>query len=504
MGSSIGPSMCANSGNYNYYSEFAYISLNGFMNENYFSIYSPEKNLVQNLEISHAITTNPFTYKKDAFLGLMLKSKYDGIGKREPIDLSIALDISGSMFCTEEYETKTRLDLAKEALTKLVSIMDDSNDRMSLITFNEKTQKIFELSNKSEIQKNQLSKLTSIKSGGGTNLLDAAKAALDNLNLNKESSANRKRLVFITDAYYEDTSEELFNYIKYNAEELKIPCTIIAISSESNTALADKLCHFPGCNYFTVIKSTDLEDYLVNNFNYIFFPIAYELKMKVKSNNAKIIKCIGDQNNILDELDKNKNNNAVIENKVEFDFGTSFSSDMLQIKNKSYSKGGYILLKLSPDDIDKNEDIKFELSLEYVSDDNNFKSCQNYSYIIKKEENNKNEFYKDNNIKKAIAIYYFVNALNWLVMSENEKKKNQNKNEKPTDPNRINKEKDLKMLETRQVIQNYIENNLCNEPDTDENYKIKNNYLQLLNKRYQGFRNIVIVFYNLQAAPPAF
>ena len=68
----------------------------------------------------------------------------------------------------------------------------------------------------------------------------------------------------------------------------------------------------------------------------------------------------------------------------------------------------------------------------------------------------------------------------------------------------INKEKDLKMLETRQVIQNYIENNLCNEPDTDENYKIKNNYLQLLNKRYQGFRNIVIVFYNLQAAPPAF
>ena len=203
-------------------------------------------------------------------------------------------------------------------------------------------------------------------------------------------------------------------------------------------------------------------------------------------------------------MDKNNNNNAVIENKVEFDFGTSFSSHMLQIKNKSYSKGGYILLKLSPDDIDKNEDIKFDLSLEYVSDDNNFKSCQNYSYIIKKEENNKNEFYKDNNIKKAIAIYYFVNALNWLVMSENEKKKNQNKNEKPTDPNRINKEKDLKMLETRQVIQNYIENNLCNEPDTDENNRIKNNYLQLLNKRYQGFRKTVIIFYNLQAAPPAF
>jgi len=271
MGSSIGPSMCANSGNYNYYSEFSYISLNGFMNENYFSINQQEKTLVHNLELSHAITMNPFTYKKDAFLGLILKSKYDGVGKREPIDLSIALDISGSMFCTEEYETKTRLDLAKEALTKLVSIMDDSNDRMSLITFNEKTQKIFELSNKSEIQNNQLHKLTSIKAGGGTNLLEAGKAALDNLNLNKESSGKRKRLVFITDAYYEDTSEELFNLIKHYAEELKVPCTIIAISSESNTILADKLCHFPGCNYFTVVKSSDLENYLVQNFQFIFF-----------------------------------------------------------------------------------------------------------------------------------------------------------------------------------------------------------------------------------------
>ena len=502
MGSSIGPSMCANSGNYNYYSEFSYISLNGFMNENYFSINQQEKNLVHNLELSHAITMNPFTYKKDAFLGLILKSKYDGVGKREPIDLSIALDISGSMFCTEEYETKTRLDLAKEALTKLVSIMDDSNDRMSLITFNEKTQKIFELSNKSEIQNNQLHKLASINAGGGTNLLEAGKAALDNLNLNKESSGNRKRLVFITDAYYEDTSEELFNYIKYNAEELKIPCTIIAISSESNIALADKLSHFPGCNYFTVIKSTDLENYLVNNFNYIFFPVAYELKMKIKSDNAKIIKCIGDQNTILDEFDKNKNQNAVIENKVEFDFGTSFSSDMLFLKDKAYSKGGYILLKISPDDINKNEDIKFDLCLEYVSDDNNFKSCQTYSYTIKNEEKNINEFYKDNNIKRAISIYYFVNALNWLVLSEKEKKKN--KNEKPQTPNRITKEEDMKMLETRQVIQNNLENNFGNEPDIEENRKLLNNYLNLLNKRYQGFRAVVITFYNLQAAPPAF
>ena len=497
MGNSLGPSMSANSGNYNYYSgysDYSFISFNGFINENYFNIISQEQYLVQNLEISHAITQNPFNYKKDAFLGLILKSKYDGIGKREPIDLSIALDISGSMFCTDEKDTKTRLDLAKEALIKLVSIMDENNDRLSLITFNQKTEKIFGLSNKTEIQNTLDQKLQEIQAGGGTNLVDAAIAAMDNLNLNNENNGKKKRIVFITDAYYDDTSEELFNLIKYNSEEMHIPCTIMAISSESNITLADKVCHFPGCNYFTVTKSSELEDYLVKNYNYIFFPIAYQTKMTVKSENAKIIKCIGDKNNILDELDKDKNNDLYKENNMIFDFGTAFSSEMLLYGDKTYSKGGLILLKINPDDLLKDEDFKFDISLEYVDDDNKAKTIQNYSYIIKKEEKT-NEYFKDNNIKKGIAIYYFVNALNWLVQSEKEKKENKNIQ---------NKEKDMKMLETRQVISEYLKNNFGNEPDNVESEKILNNYLNLVEERYKGFKTFVFKFYNLDAAPPIF
>lgn len=300
--------MSANSSNYNYYSEFSLVSFNGFINENYFSVKIQEKNLYQNLDISHAITRNIFNYSQDGYLGLQLKSKFDGVGKREPIDLSIALDISGSMFCTDEYDTKNRLTLAKEALKKLVSIMNENDDRMSLITFNQKSSKIFGLSKKSEIESNQLSKLDNIKAGGGTNLLDAVIEAMDNLNLNDNKEKN-KRIVVITDAYYDDTNEELFNLIKINAEETRIPVTVLAISSESNVALADKLCHFRGCNYFTVTKSSDLDNYLVQNFNYIFFPITYETKLIISSQNAKIIKCIGGDSTVLDEAINKKNDN---------------------------------------------------------------------------------------------------------------------------------------------------------------------------------------------------
>ena len=495
MECAFGPNMSANSGNYNYYSNYSFISFNSFINENYFNIISQEQNLVQNIEISHAIAQNPFNYGKDAFLGLILKSKYDGIGKREPIDLSIALDISGSMSCTDEQDSKARLDLAKEALIKLISIMDENNDRLSLITFNENSQKIFGLLNKTEIQNKYLDKINNIQSEGGTNLVEAVIAAMDNINSNNDdNNAKKKRIVLITDAYYSDTRDELFNLIKVNSEEMNIPCTIIAISSESNIALADKVCHFPGCNYFTVTKSSELEDYLVKNYNYIFFPIAYQTKMTVKSENAKIIKCIGDKNNILDELDKDKNNDLYKENNIEFDFGTAFSSELMLYKDKTYSKGGLILLKISPEVLLKDEDIKFDITLEYIQDDNKAKACQNYSYIIKKEEKT-NEYFKDNNIKKGIAIYYFVNALNWLVQSEKEKKENKNIQ---------NKEKDMKMLETRQVMTKYLKNNFGNGPVNEENEKILNNYLKLIEERYKGFKTFVFKFYNIDAAPPIF
>ena len=489
--------MTANSGTYNYYSEFSFISFNGFINENYFSVKNPEKNLYQNLEISHGITRNIFNYTQEGFIGLFLKSKFDGIGKREPIDLSIALDISGSMFCTDEYSTKNRLTLAIESLKKLVSIMNESDDRMSLITFNHKIEKIFGLSKKSEIEKNELNKLNNIKAGGGTNLLDAAIVAMDNLNSDDNKNKN-KRIVIITDAYYDDTSEELFNLIKINAEENHVPVTVLAISSESNTVLTDKLCHFRGCNYFTVNKSSDLDNYLVQNFNYIFFPITYETKLTISSQNAKIIKCIGGDNVPLDEA-KNKNNDNQDDapgpqGKIEFNLGTCFSSKILKNNNINYSKGGLILLKIDPEDLKKDEDLKFDFNLEYIQYDNNAKSSQNYTYIIKKGEKTE-DYFKNDNIKKGVALYYFVNALNWLVESEKEKKINKDKK---------NKDKDMKMLETRQVVREYLENNFGTEPDIEDNKMLLNNYKKLIEERFNGFRKFIVVFYDLNAAPPIF
>ena len=38
------------------------------------------------------------------------------------------------------------------------------------------------------------------------------------------------------------------------------------------------------------------------NFNYYFFPIAYKTKLTINSENARILKCVGGEKDILDEL----------------------------------------------------------------------------------------------------------------------------------------------------------------------------------------------------------
>ena len=486
-----GSDMNANSGSYNYFSSDAKVSFDGFINENYFLLDKREQNLVQNISITHAITKNPFNYRKDAFIGLFLKSKYDGYGNRHPIDISIALDVSGSMGTIDGNDGKSRIQLALESLTKLVGIMDQETDRISLTTFNHETQKIFGLLGRNEIENKFLNDLKSIKDGGGTDLVLALKGAMDNMDINEEDKNIKKdkRIIMITDADYYDEDDGLFNLFKTCVEKKGISITIIAISSNSNLTLADKVCKYKGCNYFSITQSSDLETFLVKYYNYIFFPIAHELKLTVKSENSHIIKCIGADNEFIDEYE-NQDNTKVKDTKKEisFDLGSVFSSEIITIKDKEgedklYVKGGLILLKINSDDLNKNEDLKYDFTFEYISFDGN-KSCQNYSYIIEnREENKENYFFKDINIRKGISIYYFCIILNRMCEIEKETQMlSQNKERVKL------KEKYINLMETRQTVSDYLKNNFILEPNNQETNNNLDNYFKIIDGRYSGFK----------------
>ena len=70
------------------------LTYEGLFSENYFKIKEKENKAFYNFEISNASILNPLTNKREYYLGVLLKSKYDGIGLREPIDIGLSVDIS--------------------------------------------------------------------------------------------------------------------------------------------------------------------------------------------------------------------------------------------------------------------------------------------------------------------------------------------------------------------------------------------------------------------------
>ena len=106
-----------------------------------------------------------------------------------------------------------------------------------------------------------------------------------------------------------------------------------------------------------------MEKYLISQFNYICFPILYDMKISFQSEDADLIKTIGCglQNEKSKKINQNQvnyksgafNRNELINTK------TLFPSDIKVFNNYIYQEGGLMLLKINPKSLNKNSMIKY-------------------------------------------------------------------------------------------------------------------------------------------------
>ena len=122
------------------------LTYEGLFSENFFKINQKETTLLNNLEISSANIINPLNNEKDTWIGLLTKSKYDGIGIREPIDICLLIDISGSMGSRIKNSSNTRLDITNNAVLNFMKYIDDK-DNVSVIKFESKADEIIPFTN---------------------------------------------------------------------------------------------------------------------------------------------------------------------------------------------------------------------------------------------------------------------------------------------------------------------------------------------------------------------
>ena len=477
------------------------IPYEGVINENYFKIQQKETDLSANLEIYKNITKNPFNKKLEYFLGILTKSKYDGVGRNlDEIDISIALDISGSMNSRiEQKETfkelalknenenenqdnnnlkayKNRLEIAKECLFKMINTMNDKV-QMALTTFDTRSRLIINLSPKQELL-SVSNLINNIKTEGGTNLSVALEGAAQCLN---DSTAKFKRVIIITDGW---DNNPKFMEIARNLNEKNILITILSIDPNANSNLYDKLCELKGCNYYFILNETDMEKYLIRQFNYICFPILYDMKINFKSDDADLIRTIGcgsqnEKSKNTKDLNQKQENN--LENGELMNVKSLFPSDIKEFKGNYYQEGGLMLLKINPKSLDKN--CKININLEYTEiEGNKFEKKFEIEFTGDEMKNG----VESEEIKKGIACYYYTKFYRKMPKFLN-KNVRIGWNGQHEDPNKIRPEQKyfdfiLRNNENYDMIKIYFDENYEN----DLNEYQKEYYIKNLDKWYNN------------------
>ena len=351
---------------------------------------------------------------------MLIKSKYDGIGRQEDeIDISIALDISGSMssgFCkkptfkelalgNEEMPNynidngKCRLELAKECLFKMIDSMSDKV-QMALTTFDTVSTMIIPLSPKKELKSISYN-INAIQTNGGTDLRVTLEGAANCL---LESTAKFKRVIIITDGWADNPD---FMDLARQLNAINILITVLSIDSSANTEVYDKLCELKGCNYYFILNEKDMEKYLISQFNYICFPILYDMKISFQSQDAYLIRTIGCGL-------QNEKSKKINQNQVDYMYGVSngnelvntktlFPSDIKVFNNYIYQEGGLMLLKINPKSLNKN--CMINIHMEYTE-------IEGYIFVkdfpITFTVDELKNCVISNEIKKGIACYYYT------------------------------------------------------------------------------------------------
>lgn len=118
-----------------------------------------------------------------------------------------------------------------------------------------------------------------------------------------------------------------------------------------------------GFNYFCATENTDLQKYLVDNFDYTFFPLAYNIQIQLNTQNLLTFDIFGTP----DSKEVHSYGNPAIKNKTNFvltKMESAFPSDLTVDKDGFHvTQGGLILLRYQQKELTSS--FKGELVMTY-------------------------------------------------------------------------------------------------------------------------------------------
>ena len=273
-----------------------------------------------------AFTKNPFNNEScEYYMTVGLNSNLtEDTYKRNPMNLVICIDKSGSMgssfnryyydrnpvnkVCLEyktnlinkktfrifsnqnennEFDNRSKMLITLEVVSKVIDHLKP-NDRLSIITFDNKTSIIQTMKQLSDINikdlKNEILKITA---DGGTNMSSAIDCCSSLFDIDSILNDNQydNRIIFLTDGQPNEGNlgEEYFYSRIEQLSKHRIYITFIGVGIDLNTQLISSITKHRGANYFSVHNSKKFFKLLDQDFDLILTPLVFNVKLKFQS-----------------------------------------------------------------------------------------------------------------------------------------------------------------------------------------------------------------------------
>lgn len=329
----------------------------GLFDEYYFETGTgPETDALFAPRYASATSEHPVTGDRETYLAVGLDATLDEASfERPPLDLVVALDVSGSMESSfDEYyydatgnrravdsDGTTKLEAATRAVGALTEQLRPG-DRLGVVLFDRQPHTAKPLRSVAETDMGAIRHhLGEVQAGGATNLAEGFEAAVDLLSRNPPDRERERRVVFATDMMPNvgaTDGDELTDRFADAATD-GIHATFVGIGLDANPTLARRLSAIRGANHYHVRSDEAFERRLAAEFDYMVTPLVFDLELNLAGDGATLAAVHGapDSDPATDRL---------------CHVGTLFPSPV----EEGRTRGGIILARLT--DVDPHESVE--------------------------------------------------------------------------------------------------------------------------------------------------
>ena len=252
---------------------------------------------------------------------LMLDLNYNILPKqsiRNPLNIVIALDISGSMcyhfnggISFGKNSDDNKMKTANKTIVKLLKSLNNT-DRFGLITYNNIGVTVQTLQFIKDIDIEKLEKIImNITENGGTNFENGYLKAIQLFeSMNNTENQYENRIFFLSDDDKLNGCNKLLNLVRKYEKEQNIYTTLVGIGVDFDENRVEEIMNIKGCNCCVVKSNQEFINKLNHGLEYLINPLAFNINLKINLKNNNLWKIDGlygydlfDKQNIMNKGD---------------------------------------------------------------------------------------------------------------------------------------------------------------------------------------------------------